>query len=563
MIDRLPNSARERVLEAVGFQHVTFVRLVCRRWRDAVKDVVWQRLDVVTTSRTHADRLASLVVRAAGSADGADAAAPGDRRWIRVAPGASLRLRIEESPYAFAHVRDGAGRIRFPNPTERWAHARTRGPAVLAGAASLVAACAESSAAAAAGGGGGGLAELEVELGAPSGACVLDLLRSPALAAAAGPSLRGLQLRSGADGHGPCGGFPGDFKKLLLSFPRLESLALPRCCSAEGYAVDQIAAALPNLKQLTICLAGFEEGGGGLAALGRLEILELCRGVHADEDDADAEDRDARYLIESLADGPAARSLKELRLRCPASISGGALLALPRLAALERLDVTRGIVQLGADVGEEALAALGACPALRTLPALLPSPDVEHEGDRDIDDDGDGEGEGEEAPGGYGDRVAEQLAGLAAALERSSTLETLDLLFNHVPRGALAGLGPLARASRGRLSLKMEVDLEEAEDVARAAAALAPAAAPAPPPLRRLALTALVGEKALRGRWLGRLAAFARCSAEPPEVSLNVSDSLSGEEEEVRSAIRDAVKGALPSARVNVRMPSDQMDFGL
>eukprot|EP00741_Cyanophora_paradoxa_P001502 tig00000492_g1454.t1 len=186
-------------------------------------------------------------------------------------------------------------------------------------------------------------------------------------------------------------------------------------------------------------------------------------------------------------------------LFCVADLSGAALRALPRLTALESFC---GPLGLKADAGADDVAALGSCAALKSVGPLHL-----HSG----------------PPGDQG-RAGEQLAGLVAALGRSSSIADLELRLGtaETPPGAteLEALAALAGAARGRLSLELEVDLEPGWP-AQAAAALAPA------PPRRLVLSATVSEPAMEGGWLAGLAAFANCSE---DIEVRVRTGSDGED---------------------------------
>eukprot|EP00741_Cyanophora_paradoxa_P009817 tig00000147_g9510.t1 len=458
-IEQLPDAVLSQVLERVGLHGAALARAVCRRWRDAAEAVSWARLevDVRSGSAEHADVLALLLVGAPAPACGG---APSLRRWIRVAPGASLRLRVAAVSTCGLHA------------ATLWSSG-----------VALLAACAAAAS-------GGGLGEVEVEFRrrASPRACLADLLAALAPLGAVGPdgagrgALRRLALRSeglrkdfGYDAFPPA----PELERLLRPLAALERLVLPVCSAADRPAAAALARSLPRLRELEVNLEGYG-AAGGLAALPSLECLAVEDGATG----ALRDPPDAVPLLEGLAAGPAALSLKELRV--PALLSRAALRALPRLAALERL---RGPFSVCADVGGDDLAGLGSLPALRSLGLLRLCP------------------AGPEA-------AAQQLAGLAAALARSAALTDLDLRIGPPPpAAALEELAALAGAARGRLSLEMEVDLAPGRP-AEVAAALAAA------PPRRLALAVAVGAEALRGGWLDGLAAFSACSAGDIEGAL-------------------------------------------
>eukprot|EP00741_Cyanophora_paradoxa_P004180 tig00000786_g4061.t1 len=406
------------------------------------------------------------------------------RRWIRVATGASLRMQR------------AGGR-----PWE----------ATL----SLVAACSAAS---------GGLGGVEVECSLPySSSCLSEFLRALVPpGAAACPALRSIELRDdGLLPHSP----PLSLESLLgggprepLSFPNLEILSLPNYCPVNQLdavaAVDQLP---PRLKRLEIALEDFKDAAAvGLAGLFALESLE----VHlASGERPPRPEQDAAPLLEALASGPAARSLKELRCNarpCHPTLSAAALRAIPLLPALERL---RGRLLLSEEVGEEGLAALGSHPALRSLGTLLL---YSSEG------------------------LPRQLAGLAAALERSPILADLDvrlsdLAFQQEEQEEIGALARLARASRGRLSLELHIFLDNGWPAAAAAALAAN-------PLRRLALEVFADDEDLRGGLLDDLSAFAGCSAGDFEVNVRLLRRVVNAD-----AAQAALARALPAARVFIR----------
>eukprot|EP00741_Cyanophora_paradoxa_P009811 tig00000147_g9504.t1 len=433
--------------------------------RGAADAVSWARLEV--TARSGRDLLPGLQLF-----DAQDAQSKG---WIRVARGASLRL------------------LDFPCSV----------------AVSFVGACVASC---------GGLGEVHLHCDPSAHACLYELLG--ALVPPGGvacPSLRSIHLSS--SGHHSCDldfeGSPGGLDALLRPYPNLENFSLGETCLPDA---DALGRCLPRLKRVTTCLESFGDAAG-LAVLPALELLDITD-YACFEGNVDS----FGLLLDALASGPAARSLKELL--CSPTLSGAALRTLPRLDALQRLRSDN--VQLGlkkGDVEKGDLEALGSCPALRSLgPLCLP----------DFDNDEDGE-----------EAIIGCLSGLTAAFARSPTLTDLDLrIGSPLPPPALEALAALADAARGRLSLEMEVDLAPGRP-AEAAAALAAA------PPRRLALAVAVGAEALRGGWLDGLAAFAACSAGDTEVRLRTKTlKTSAERAQARDAARAAVARALPSAGI-------------
>eukprot|EP00741_Cyanophora_paradoxa_P024737 tig00000293_g23881.t1 len=460
-IDRLPEELISRILESLGLEAAAKARLVCRRWRDAAEAILWRRLEVVgrrpSSKIDVADRIAKLLV---GAGEG--------RRWIRLAPGASLNTRLLLKAKGDGDAFSGSPSLE-----------------------SLISACTMAS---------GGLGGLDVRL-RECMQCVPIVLHSfdpPAAPAAAVPAacraLRRLSIRNTYRGT-----LDGE---MLLSFFRLHA-----------------------------------DFWGLLRHFPSLECLEIDEGAAPGLEAA----RDAAPLIEALASSATApHTLKELRVR--ALLSGRALRALPRLAALEHLHVFYG---LHPGVEGKDLAALGACPALRSLGPL----DVCHRSRIE--------------PG----RIAGRLDGLAAALGRSPSLSDLELCF-HVPPAAelLAKLAALGQSFPGRISLDVAVDLAPGR-AAEAAAALA-AARP-----RRLALVPSVGEDAVEDLSglvdeLGRLSAFAGCAIESTEVRLRVDPRgvllfRFGDEGGVyaeRGAARAAAAAALPSARVSFWGPGGKSE---
>eukprot|EP00741_Cyanophora_paradoxa_P012695 tig00020616_g12265.t1 len=516
LFDRLPDAILSQILECLGLRAAAQARAVCVRWREAAAAVLWKRLDFeFSQSAEIADALAGLAAACIARGDGdpgAAAAAPAaGRPWIRAAPGASLLL--ETGVHAFA-----------PPTTPR--------PPVnpLPNAVALVAACAAAS-------GGLGSVDAHFTFAVGVGGCILGLLGALVPpGAAACPALRSLALRCEEHARAPeeweewrlPDAFPADLGRALAALPNLERLLLPRCCAADERVAEALAASLPRLRRLEINVWD-DAAAGCLAALpGGLEVLALHAAL---SDPFDGAPREAAPLLEALAAGPSAASLKELRIPESYQLCGAALRALPRLPALQRL-LHAPPVMLG---GDEDLSLLGDCAALAELPALHLWPT------------------GEGAPA----RLAGLLAGLAAALERSTSLSGLNICIRARPPWpeALAALAALVRAAGGRHSLELEVDLA-ARETAEVAAALAAA------PTRRLALKVSVDEAALEGGLLAGLAAFAACS-EDIELRLRVGwradqmwreprstmfGSLVEEEGQVHFEVEPGGPGRLPSS---------------
>eukprot|EP00741_Cyanophora_paradoxa_P001506 tig00000492_g1458.t1 len=433
----LPDGVLSQIFELLGLRTVAVARLMCRRWRNVAETFEWRNLELAVESVEQLDQIASQI--ASGGQE------CGGRRWIRLAPGASLRLEVDRR----------AGVLRASDGQKSpW-------EAALA----LASACAAAS-------GGLGEVDLTCDSSGPSRSCfggLLGALAPPGGAACA--ALRSVSIQArGLFSSYDCKGLPApaEFEPLLRPFPNLEGLSLPVCCTADRASAAALAQSLPRLKRLEMSVGRFD-AVAGLASLSSLEFLQIHNEAF--------EPPDAAPLIEGLASGPAARSLKELF--CVADLSGAALRALPRLAALESFC---GPLGLKADAGADDVAALGSCAALKSL------------------------------------------AGLVAALGRSSSIADLELRLGtaETPPGAteLEALAALAGAARGRLSLELEVDLEPGWP-AQAAAALAPA------PPRRLVLSATVSEPAMEGGWLAGLAAFANCSE---DIEVRVRTGSDGED---------------------------------
>eukprot|EP00741_Cyanophora_paradoxa_P009985 tig00000157_g9671.t1 len=469
--EQLPDVILSEILEHLGLQAAAAARAVCRRWRDAVEAIRWRRLDVKLPSG-RADQLAGLAVGA--QALGLDLsrldyvaradvfwqlAAPdrgrvgGSRvggRWIRVASGASLRLDVTPA------VEDAYGCSKAWRST-----------------LSLLTAF-SATAGAASGASAGGLGEVEVDCScAPSG-CLAELLKALAPpGAAAYPALRRLALREGhpsdRERHSISLGVGPDFPPLV--FPNLDSLSCDICCCSPGLPpAEALALCLPNLKRLEVRLEGeySEEGvvfsgqpaaviGRAAAAFPSLQVFKAtdpAEGVGAAPDETEV---NVVPLIETLASGPAALSLKECvygfvlaartlhrapadraELRIVLDWSNGALSiglhppvlrALGRFPALERFDGIPAF-KVPSDLCEDDLAALGSLPSLKGLGMLHFYEDGFH--------------------------LAAQLNGLAAALERSSSLADLQLvIWETPPQEAIPALARLIvkATARGRFTL--------------------------------------------------------------------------------------------------------------
>eukprot|EP00741_Cyanophora_paradoxa_P002395 tig00000076_g2320.t1 len=492
--DQLPDALLSQIFESIGLQAAAAARAVCKRWRAAAEAVLWSRVVVSASSVEGAKCLERLLIEADGENRGANSSG----RWIHVSRGASLCLEMREP--------EGSD-VKKMASWNQIACSLVEAFVMASGALDDVRVVFHRFFVS------GGADELESfyfseVLGAlvPRGSSVCPALRSL--------SLRYINAASSA--HAGFGKLP-HLEPLLRPFPNLENLSIPAYWCVDGQAAGAIARCLPRLKRVE---AGYlsVEAAGKLAALRSLEVL------HVGETNSDVPERLAiESLLEGLASGPAARSLKELwfqgRPGCP--LSGAALRALPRLAALERL--TALYFQLDPDVGEDDLAALGSCPALRSLGPLFKLVGPENDAGSAS--------------------LAARLAGLAAALERSPSLAYLALNFGKLshstaiqvfyglatalerspslpglelsvylnglpPPLALEAFAALARAARGRvLSLRMGVD-PASPHLAEAAAALKLAAAPP----RDLFFWTVVGEAALEGGLLDRLSAFAGCA---------------------------------------------------
>eukprot|EP00741_Cyanophora_paradoxa_P012776 tig00020629_g12341.t1 len=426
-ITQLPDAILSEILEHLGLQAAAAVRAVCRRWRDAAEAIRWRRLDVKLSSE-RADQLAGLLIGAQGldwsqldaavragvawwlmagrsrGEDNCNARVGGRGQRIRVAPGASLRLEVTsatDDAYAFS---------------EAWRSTLF-----------LLTAC-SAAAGAASGAGAGGLGEVDVDCSWAPSSCLTDLLDALAPpGAAACPSLRRLALR-GRESRGrhpqesiPLGVDP-DLRP--MTFPNLENLYVDvYCCSSRRPAAEALVRCLPNLKRLEFLYGGVHDAIGGIAVAFEFPLLEYLGAIGGSRSFS------APPLIERLASGPTALALKELVLNLIyiSELTPKALRALQRFPALERLKGNFLFLDSEEGNGENALAALGALPALKSLGQLAL---------RDSE------------------ALAAHLNGFAAAFERSSTLTDLHLYIEEAaPREALPALARLAGAARGRLTL--------------------------------------------------------------------------------------------------------------
>eukprot|EP00741_Cyanophora_paradoxa_P009850 tig00001657_g9541.t1 len=235
--DQLPDEILPQILECLGLQHAAAARAVCRRLREAAEVVVWYALDVGVRSARSADLLCGQLAGAPGQG----LEGTGRRRWIRVAPGASLRLR---APWVAAD-----------------------------GLTPLLSACAAAS---------GGLRGVDAEVLATSAGLERELggllaaLLPPG--AADCPALRALSVRSDtpypvdALPSGPAAQFLAAVAPLLCPFSAIESLALPACWPLDRPAAAVLSARLPRLKRLDVALGEAEAARGVATALPGLEL---------------------------------------------------------------------------------------------------------------------------------------------------------------------------------------------------------------------------------------------------------------------------------------------------
>eukprot|EP00741_Cyanophora_paradoxa_P003156 tig00000681_g3065.t1 len=429
---------------------------MCRRWRNVAETFEWRNLELAVESVEQLDQIASQI--ASGGQE------CGGRRWIRLAPGASLRLEVDRR----------AGVLRASDGQKSpW-------EAALA----LASACAAAS-------GGLGEVDLTCDSSGPSRSCfggLLGALAPPGGAACA--ALRSVSIQArGLFSSYDCKGLPApaEFEPLLRPFPNLEGLSLPVCCTADRASAAALAQSLPRLKRLEMSVGRFD-AVAGLASLSSLEFLQIHNEAF--------EPPDAAPLIEGLASGPAARSLKELF--CVADLSGAALRALPRLTALESFC---GPLGLKADAGADDVAALGSCAALKSVGPLHL-----HSG----------------PPGDQG-RAGEQLAGLVAALGAPPPSPTSSCASARQRRRP----GHRARSARGAGRRGPRAPLAGAGGGPRAGLAGAGRRGAGAGPARRLVLSATVSEPAMEGGWLAGLAAFANCSE---DIEVRVRTGSDGED---------------------------------
>eukprot|EP00741_Cyanophora_paradoxa_P020616 tig00021276_g19899.t1 len=509
--DRLPDVVLSVICEHLGLKAAAGARGVSRRWRDAAGAVLWRRLDPgIELGSERADLLARLLVGAEcmeGDRDrsGHRRQRP-PRRWIRLAPGASLRLDLGE------RVDVGSWKS----------------------AVALVSACAAAS---------GGLGDLELlkrfvcAHDSSSPACLRDLLGVllPTRLALRGVALRvesavgrSKRLRS------------IDVEEAFRPFPNLESLCLPRCCVVDQPAADALSRCLPRLKRLELRLQcgwaeeqDFEqttddsyETAAALAALPALERLVVQRGYD------ECGSWDLAPMIAGLASGPAARSVEDspappctpFRASSHSSACGDPSRYLFLIVIIYLFEPSSTIPNFLA-------LQLGRLTTLGPL-RLCPRDSWPRDGDE----------EEEEAECLA---IAGCLSGLAEALAKSHTLADLELtLPADLPAVALTAFAALVREAKGRLFLEIDIDLELENPVEPE---LAVALASAPP--SRLVLMADVDWAALDGGKLDCLSAFAGCSTGDVEVRLDVEREMRDRLEALEAA-RGAATRAFPSARL-------------
>eukprot|EP00741_Cyanophora_paradoxa_P022894 tig00021522_g22114.t1 len=180
----------------------------------------------------------------------------------------------------------------------------------------------------------------------------------------------------------------GTYLKARLSrFGALEELRLPHARLSERGA-ESLAAACPKLRRASLAFVKAAAAG----PLGRLSGLEELEATLGD---------DAGPALEPLASGPAASSLRALRLRGPPegpqALDGRALQAIGRLSALETLELS-GLWTVSRGVSPVDLASIGVPPKLASLCLHL----------------------------GFADPP--QISALASAIRTAPALQSLDLL---------------------------------------------------------------------------------------------------------------------------------------
>eukprot|EP00741_Cyanophora_paradoxa_P025717 tig00000388_g24817.t2 len=525
---QLPYEVLAHILKrtCISLRNAAAARAVCRRWREAAEEIVWHRLNFSLSPRSAGTLAGILRGEHIQQSTRGDPAAGAARPWIRIAPGASLHLTCRASDTSAA---SGGG---------PWDHFL-----------SLVSACTAAS---------GGLSEVNVTFpgSAQRDSGVLGLLRRLVPpGAAACPALRSLALSHSR---------PADFGELIRPFPNLERLSLPGCWSPRESDAAALASSTPRLKKLDITFpknadaAGLafvraldlkrlrirawptHADGACLGALPSIEFLDF--GAYGGKKDP-AFRNSLCELIEGIASGPAAFSLEECVKGVPWDLSSSAARALPRLTALQHLR------SVPSTVCEEDLAALGSCPALRSLGPLRLADELAGGARRSSSE------------------CREQLAGLASALERCPSLVDLQLWFqpymyksinpafptdSPLPADSLAAL---AHAGRRRISVRMGLG-GEPSNIAGVGAALV-AAAP-----RRIVLEGIVDQAVLtkltkegrRGLWADRLAAF-HGSSDNIEVNVVVGPGRgTGGCPQLRMRdVQEEAKCALPSARFNFK----------
>eukprot|EP00741_Cyanophora_paradoxa_P018446 tig00021070_g17809.t1 len=486
-LDELPDGILALILGQLALHEASSVRGVSRSLRRLVEARDWSHLDVAASNHERLDQLAALLV--GGGGEDSSAVGPGGR-WVRVAPGASLRVVVKK---VAQRPEPAAGR---PAESQR---------STWEAALSLISASNAAS---------GGLSSVEVEseLGCPSqaGSCTCDVLSALAPpGGAAAPQLRSFIFRKDS---GLCGGRPGDLdiSPLLRPFPSLSTLALPTCWSVGTGAANDILDCLPRLKRLEISAPSCMDFSP-IGKLSSLETLEI-RADKASRDDAFY--YSLRSALPTLAASAAARSLRTLRCGTTTRCKFGeeSLAALPRFASLEHFG---GPLEISSSIGARDVAdALASCPALRSFGPVWLYPST-----------------------------LNFLAGFASALERSPLLALDIAILEPIPdhAAALPSLAALALAARGgRLDLCLWLDLPLGR-LAETAAALAAA------PPRRLVLYIVPdhGGEAPGYRIAACLSPFASCALQHLEVRLAPNHFMS-----LTEAVLEAAAGALPSARI-------------